>query len=678
MTAQAAHISPEIDEREYKRRINAWTMYDWANSAFATTILAAVLPAYYSAVAGATLASEAKATQYWSVGLSISLFIVAFLSPILGTVSDIMRGKKKFLAIFVGLGVIGTGLLVLADTGDWLLASIFFIIGRIGFGAANVFYDALLPHVAKEEDQDRVSSKGYAMGYLGGGILLAINIAMIQMIPGTLGARLSFLSVAVWWAVFSIPIFRRVPEPRAATKQLEPGESLISVSFGRIKNTFKDLRQFRELFRYLIAFLIYNDGIGIIIGIAVIYGAELGFETTELILALLLVQFVGIPFSLVFGNLPSKSDKRQSMYLAFVLFNIVLLPIVGVAGMQLLPRNITGTPSPDFAATATAVGQGVHTVEEAGAMDFQGTWQNNTVTGAMRGETCNWYAFWCDPTQYDVVYAVTAVPDGRLNFAFNGQVVELTISNGPDHGQWLVEMDGMTVLDDEQQPVVIDAYSPTIRYGVTEEFRAAEEGEHILSLVNTGQANPDSSGTLISLARIEVRPPLRSSNLGAIVGLILALQLIGGLFAYFLGPRFFASLAEKFDTKRSIMLALVAYSIIAVWGYFLNAVIEFWFLAWMVAIVQGGSQALSRSLYASMSPPSMSGEFFGLFSIMEKFASFISPIFFIISVALFDSSRPGILSIIVLFFIGGYLLSRVDVAEGRRVAQEKEAQLAKG
>lgn len=672
MTTTAVSAPLEINEREYKRRINAWTMYDWANSAFATTILAAVLPAYYSTVAGATLASEAKATQYWSIGLSISLFIVAFLSPILGTVSDIMRGKKKFLAVFVGLGVIGTGLLVLVDTGDWLLASMFFIVGRIGFGAANVFYDALLPHVAREEDQDRVSSWGYAMGYLGGGILLAINIVMIQMMSGTLGARLSFLSVAIWWAVFSIPIFRRVPEPHAATKQSQPGESLISVSFGRIKNTFKDLRQFRDLFRFLVAFLIYNDGIGIIIGIAVIYGAELGFETTELILALLLVQFVGIPFSLVFGNLPSKSNKRQTMYLAFVLFNIIVLPIAGIAGMQLLPRDITGTPSPNFAATATAVGQGTHTVAEADGMEFQGAWERNVISGEVRGETCGWYAFWCDPARFDVVYAATADPDGRMDFAFNGQVLELTISNGPDHGRWAVEMDGQPLLDDDGQPLIIDAYSPTVRYDVVEEFRAAEEGEHVLSLVANG------SGTVMSIAQIEVRPPLRTSNLGAIIGLILALQVIGFLFAYFLGPRFFTGLAEKFDTKRSILLALVAYSIIAVWGFFLNAVIEFWFLAWMVAIVQGGSQALSRSLYASMSPPSMSGEFFGLFSIMEKFASFISPIFFIISVALFDSSRPGILSIIILFIIGGYLLSRVDVAEGRRAAQAKEAQLAKG
>ena len=126
-----------------------------------------------------------------------------------------MRGKKRFMAVFAGLGILSTGLLVLVGTGDWMLASILFILGRIGFSGANVFYDALLPHVAREEDRDRVSTRGYAMGYLGGGILLAINVVMIQAFPGTLGSKLSFLSVAIWWAVFSIPIFLRVPEPPA-------------------------------------------------------------------------------------------------------------------------------------------------------------------------------------------------------------------------------------------------------------------------------------------------------------------------------------------------------------------------------------------------------------------------------------------------------------------------------
>jgi UMF1 family MFS transporter len=140
-TDLAAYI--DVADREYKRRIWAWTMYDWANSAFATTIMAAVLPIYFSQVAGATLPSAATATAYWSTGLSISLIIIAVLSPILGTIADVMRGKKRFLAIFAGIGILGTALLVLVSTGDWILASIFGILGRIGFSGANSFYDAL-------------------------------------------------------------------------------------------------------------------------------------------------------------------------------------------------------------------------------------------------------------------------------------------------------------------------------------------------------------------------------------------------------------------------------------------------------------------------------------------------------------------------------------------------------
>jgi MFS family permease len=227
-------------------------MYDWANSAFATTILAAVLPVYYSQVAGATLPSPAQATAYWSLGVSVSLLLTAILSPILGTISDIKRGKKPFLATFIGIGVLGTGLMVFVNTGDWLLASMLFIVGRVGFSASIVFYDALLPHVAREEDQDMVSARGYAIGYLGGGLLLAINIAMIFLLPeDNWGSRLSFLSVAIWWAVFSIPLFRVVPEPPAATMALGPGENVLTATFSRLRNTFSQLRRYRELLKFL-------------------------------------------------------------------------------------------------------------------------------------------------------------------------------------------------------------------------------------------------------------------------------------------------------------------------------------------------------------------------------------------------------------------------------------------
>ena len=650
-------------EKIYRRIINAWCMYDWANSAFATTILAAVLPIYYSQVAGATLPSEATATAYWSLGLSISLLIVAIISPILGTISDIMRGKKRFLSIFAGLGIVATGLLVLVDTGDWLLASILFVVGRIGFTGSGVFYDALLPHVAREKDRDRVSTRGYAMGYLGGGLLLAINVAMLTFLPGTWGPRLSFLSVAIWWAVFSIPVLTRVPEPPAATVKLAPKENVVTASFKRLRETLRDIQRYRELFKYLIAFLIYNDGIGTIIGVAAIYGAELGFASEELVLALLLVQFVGIPFSLVFGSLPSKTEKRRPLYLAFILFNLIALPLAGVIGARVLSGEITGAPLPPYRDTATAVGEGVYAADDD-ALTYTGTWQTILIPAKELG------------ADQDGLYATADEAASRCNLSFNGQKLELVYSAGPDGGIWAVEMDGEPFIDeDTDEPMLIDAYNSTVRYGVRKTLVAEEPGEHLLSLVNTGDKDAGSSGTVMGLAQVEVLSPIRKSNLGLIVGLIIGVELTGVLFAWLLGHSLFGGLAEKMDTRRSIVLALVVYAVIAVWGYFLDSVIEFWFLAWMVAMVQGGSQALSRSLYASMSPAAKSGEFFGLYGVMEKFSAIIGPLLFAAAATMFDSSRPAVLSLIVLFFIGIYLLSRVDIEKGQRVARQEDAAL---
>jgi len=662
MAAQSTYIpADQLDEKEYKRRIRAWTMYDWANSAFATTMLAAVLPFYYSAVAGATLPSAAVATQYWSITLSITIFIGAILSPILGTISDIKRGKKKFLSMFITIGVIGTGLMVLVDTGDWLMASLFFILGRVGFAGANVFYDALLSHVAKEDDVDRVSTRGYALGYLGGGLLLAINVAMIQIFPGTWGPRLSFLSVAVWWAVFSIPLFKTVPEPPSATEKLKKGESLIKVSFARIWETLKEVRQYRELFKFLIAFLIYNDGIGIIISIAVIYTAELGFGLIESVLAILLVQFVGIPFSLVFGNLPNKKYKRQSTILAFVVLSIILVPLVGIGGKQFLGHELTGTPSEPFVDTATAVGEGSYFVNsEAVALD--GGWELETIPANVRGADEN------------AAYADTSAPGDQISFVYNGQKIEITYATGPDFGIWAVQLDGQPYLEDGE-PVTIDGYNLVLRYDETIEITADSEGEHILTLINTGDKSAESSGTRMALSQITVLPPLRTSNLGVVLGVLILTELVCLGLAFLLGPSLFKGPASRMSTKRAIMLALVAYSLIAVWGFFLDSVIEFWFLAWMVAIVQGGSQALSRSLYAAMSPTSMSGEFFGLFSIMSKFASFLGPLVFAAAVAIFNSSRPGILSIVLFFLAGMVILYTVNVDEGKQVAKEKDEEM---
>jgi len=644
-----------ITEAEYRRRIRAWTIYDWANSAFATTILAAVLPVYYSRVAGSTLASESIATVYWTVGLSVALFIVALLSPILGTIADIRRGKKPMLAVFTGMGVIGTGLLVFVGSGDWLMASIFFVIGRIGFGGANVFYDSLLPHVARKKDQDRVSSLGYAIGYVGGGILLVMNVVMIFVLGEGLGSRLSFLSVAIWWAVFTIPLMRRVPEPPAATVEIEG--SVISAGFTRLRETLRHLRRYRELTRYLIAFLIYNDGIGTIIGVAVIYGAELGFGTTELILALVLVQFAGIPFTITFGRIPGGKHKRAPVYLALVLLNLVLLPVIGSIGGRVLEADLVGRPGPDFEATAGAAGRGEHEVTGT-AIELGGAWvvalRDDIGAGA------------------DTDYATSRSEGDTVVFAFNGREVEIAYGKGSDHGRWGALIDGAPVMDDDGEPLVVDGYNKAARYGERRVVDAGEAGEHLLTLFNTGRADADATGTVMTIGGIEVLAPTRESSLGMLLALLLIIETAVVLIALAIGPRLLGGVASRMTTKRTILLALVVYSAIAVWGFFLDTVIEFWFLAWLVAVVQGGSQALSRSLYAAMSPSNMSGEFFGFFSIMSKFSAIVGPLIFAGAVIAFGNSRPAVLGIVLFFVTGGYLLTRVDVEAGKRVAREAE------
>jgi UMF1 family MFS transporter len=637
-----------VDDREYRRRIRAWTLYDWANSAFATTILAAVLPVYYSQVAGRTLGSAAQATAYWTATLSISLLIVAILSPIFGTISDLKRGKKKFLAVSILVGAVGVSLLVFVGTGDWLIASAAFVVARIGFAVGNVFYEALLPHVAKEDDLDRVSTLGYAVGYLGGGLLLAINIVMIFVLGDSLGTRLSFLSVGVWWLVFSIPILRRVPEPPAAVSREHGG--IWTVTRKRLGETLHHLRSYRELLKFLIAYLIYNDGIGTIIGVAVIYGAELGFGAIELIAAILLVQFVGIPFSVVFGRIPSRAEAKRAFFLAFVVWNLFMLPLVGIGGRLILGEDTTGTRPPAYADTGTAVGEGDYAID-SDAVALTGDWAIDGDYGTVTGGA------------------------GTYALAYNGTSVRLHYSEGPDRSMWEVFIDGVPALDDDDEPLVIDGHNAAVHDGVDIDISATEAGEHVLEVVNTARATSGTTAAMV-IGEATVLPPPRSSALGTILGLLFVVEIVGLALATVLGGPLFSGFAETMTTKRTIILSLTVYAAIAVWGFFLDSVIEFWFLAFMVAVVQGGSQALSRSLYASMAPRALSGEFFGFFSVMSKFSAIIGPLLFTGAVAAFGSSRPAVLGLIVFFGVGIYLLTRVDEEAGRRVAREEDAAAA--
>jgi len=296
------------------------------------------------------------------------MLIVAFSAPLLGALADHGGMKKKFLAGFAAMGITSTALLVFVGRGDWFLASLLYIVGMVGFSGGNNFYDSLLPHVARKEEIDRVSSYGYALGYLGGGVLLALNLSMIMKptffgIPDSeWGVRYSFLTVALWWAVFSIPILKNVTEP-PVVPILGESPHPVRASIQRLSLTFHNLRQYREAFKFLVAFWLYNDGVGTIISMAVIFGAEINIAQEHLLGAILAVQFIGIPFSIFFGRLAGWMGAKKAIFLGLAVYTGIsiggyfiqtalhfwsLAILVGFVqgGTQALSRSLFGTMIP--------------------------------------------------------------------------------------------------------------------------------------------------------------------------------------------------------------------------------------------------------------------------------------------------------------------------------------------
>ena len=433
-----------------RKELRAWAMYDWAVSSLQAVVLTAVFPIFFVRVAAAGL-PESRGTQALATANTIAAIIIALLSPVLGAISDYAAAKKRMLAGSMLVGAAATAGMFFIKRGDLTLASTLFVIAIMGATASVVFYEALLPHIAKPREIDRVSSAGYAMGYIGGGLLLALNLAWIQQprlfgLPSgeglsdqaaSLPARLAFVSVAVWWVAFSIPLFRHVREPARTLEADEPGRgSVIATSFTRLGETVKQLIGFKQAFLMLLAFLIYNDGIQTIIKMATAYGTEIGIGQSALIAAVLMVQFVGVPFAFVFG-----------------------------------------------------------------------------------------------------------------------------------------------------------------------------------------------------------------------------------------------ALASRIGAKRSVFIGLLAYTIITVIGYFMKTATHFFILAALVGMVQGGTQALSRSLFATMIPAHKSGEFFGFYSVFEKFSNIFGPLLFTITIAVTGSSRNAILSVIAFFAVGAAVLAFVDVDKGQNAAREAEAGL---
>jgi UMF1 family MFS transporter len=310
--------------------LRAWAMYDWANSAFQTTIIAAVFPIYFHNVVAADLGDRLSTSRFaWAT--TIAIVIVALVAPLLGAIADYAAMKKKMLGAFLAIGVVATLAMYWIRAGDWLFALTLFVLGNVAVAGSIVFYESLLPHLVSEQELDRVSSAGYAIGYLGGGVLLAINLLMIQQ-PAWFGiadtgtaVRLSLASVGLWWLVFSIPLFRRVPEPpRRIEGDETPGASLVGTGARRLVETFRELRRFKQAFLLLVAFLVYNDGIQTIIRMATTFGSQIGIDQGAMITALLITQFIGVPFAFLFGMVAGRIGAKTAVFVGLGVYAFII------------------------------------------------------------------------------------------------------------------------------------------------------------------------------------------------------------------------------------------------------------------------------------------------------------------------------------------------------------------
>ena len=314
--------------KENKQAVWSWAFYDWANSAYSTTVMAGFFPLFFKEY-WADPNNPTHSTFYLGMANSIASLVVAALAPLLGSVADQGSAKKKFLILFAFLGVIMTGGLWMVAQGNWQMAVFFYVLATIGFASGNVFYDALLPGLASEERVDVVSSLGFGLGYLGGGLLFLVNVFMylkpeIFGIPdGATAIKLSFLSVAVWWAVFTIPLILFVPEPK--NYDTVDFKNAVRMGWIQLVQTFKEIRNMKVVGTFLLAYWFYIDGVDTIIRMAVDYGMSLNFPGESLIIALLIVQFVAFPAALIYGWLASKIGTKTAIMVGIIAYSFITL-----------------------------------------------------------------------------------------------------------------------------------------------------------------------------------------------------------------------------------------------------------------------------------------------------------------------------------------------------------------
>lgn len=311
-----------------KKSIISWSMYDWANSAFSTTVMAGFFPIFFEKYWSNT-ESVTLSTYYLGLANSIASISVAALAPFLGAIADRGTAKKKFLTMFAFLGIISTGALWMVGQGQWKLAVLFYVIASVGFAGGNIFYDSLLPAVASKNKIDYTSLLGYALGYVGGGILFLINVIMYQkpewfgISDASAAIRISFITVSVWWAVFSIPILFFMKEPKI--HKPVGISSAIRQGWNQLKRTIEDIKHLKVVGTFLLAYWLYIDGVDTIIRMAVKYGTSIGFSASSLIIALLLVQFVAFPATLAYNYFSSKIGIKNAIFAGIFGYSIITI-----------------------------------------------------------------------------------------------------------------------------------------------------------------------------------------------------------------------------------------------------------------------------------------------------------------------------------------------------------------
>ena len=310
-----------------RKRVISWALYDWANSAFATTVMAGFFPLFFKSFWAADL-SPAESTAVIGTTNSLAGLLIVLLAPFLGAYSDLGKFKKKFLAFFALLGVLSTGYLYFIPQGDWVIAASLYALAVIGFSGGNIFYDSLIASVSKQDQRHKVSSLGFSLGYLGGGLLFVINVLM-YLNPAWFGLSSqseailwSFVSVAVWWAVFSLPLFMSVEEKSNAEISKGLFET-ITEAFKAVASTLREIKKHKRVAIFLIAYWLYIDGVDTIVRMAVAYGSDIGLDASSMITALLLTQFVGFPATLVFGIYADKIGFKKILTIGISIYILV-------------------------------------------------------------------------------------------------------------------------------------------------------------------------------------------------------------------------------------------------------------------------------------------------------------------------------------------------------------------